>query len=59
MVNSKNKNINFNNVYLDLEKNKNFDPYSFKINHEQIIVGKPQPEFVIDLLKYYNIVIKI
>ena len=58
MVNSKNKNINFNNIYLDLEKNKNFDPYSFKINHEQIIVGKPQPEFVIDLLKYYNIIDK-
>lgn len=57
-VNTKDKVMKFNNIYLDIEKNKNFDPYNFKINHDQIIVGKPETEFVLDLFKYYKIIDK-
>lgn len=57
-VNNRDKSINFNSIYLDTEKNKNFDSSAFKINHKQIIVGKPETDFVIDLLKYYKILDK-
>ena len=57
-VNTKDKRINFNSIYLESEKNKNFDPSAFKINHKQIIVGKPETDFIIDLLKYYNLLDK-
>lgn len=57
-VNNKDKRINFNSIYLESEKNKNFDPSAFKINHKQIIVGKPETDFIIDLLKYYNLLDK-
>lgn len=57
-VNSKDKIINFNDIYLEVEKNKNFDPFSFKINHDQIIVGKPETEFILDLFKYYKVIDK-
>lgn len=57
-VNNKDKSINFNSIYLESEKNKNFDPSAFKINHKQIIVGKPETDFIIDLLKYYNLLDK-
>lgn len=57
-VNTRDKVMKFNDIYLDVEKNKNFDPYNFKINHDQIIVGKPETEFVLDLFKYYKIIDK-
>ena len=34
------------------------DSSAFKINHKQIIVGKPETEFIIDLLKYYKVIDK-
>jgi ribonucleotide monophosphatase NagD (HAD superfamily) len=57
-VNSRDKSINFNSIYLESEKNKNFDYSAFKINHKQIIVGKPETDFIVDLLKYYKIIDK-
>ena len=57
-VNSRDKSINFNSIYLESEKNKNFDSSAFKINHKQIIVGKPETDFIVDLLKYYKIIDK-
>jgi ribonucleotide monophosphatase NagD (HAD superfamily) len=55
-VNKKDKSINFNTIYLNSEKNKTFDPYYFKIEHEQIIMGKPHADFMINILKYYKII---
>jgi ribonucleotide monophosphatase NagD (HAD superfamily) len=57
-VNNRDKCINFNSIYLDADKNKNFDSTAFKINHKQIIVGKPETDFIIDLLKYYKVLDK-
>lgn len=55
-VNNKDKSINLNTVYLDTEKNKTFDPYYYKIEHEQIIMGKPHADFIINILKYYKLI---
>jgi len=55
-VNRKDKTLNFNTIFLNSEKNKTFDPYSFKINHKQIIMGKPHADFMIDILKYYKMI---